>query len=123
MNISPHAGKPADQFPLVNGPRLITAYYAETPDPSVPAERVFFGASGHRGSSLLQSLNEWHILAISQAIALYRKQQSIDGPLHLGMDTHALSEPSLRRSDSEAPAETSGHFMVGETANLNRIRQ
>jgi phosphoglucomutase len=95
MNANPRAGKPADQFPLENLPRLISAYYAETPDPSVPAERVSFGTSGHRGSSLARTFNEQHILAISQAISLYRRQQQIDGPLFLGMDTHALSEPAL----------------------------
>jgi phosphoglucomutase len=80
---------------LLNVPRLITAYYAELPDPSVPAQRVAFGTSGHRGSSLQRAFNERHILAISQAICLYRKQQQIDGPLFLGMDTHALSVPAL----------------------------
>ena len=80
---------------LVNLPRLITAYYTETPDPSVPAQRVAFGTSGHRGSAFDKAFNEWHILAISQAICLYRKQQKIDGPLFLGMDTHALSVPAL----------------------------
>jgi len=80
---------------LVNLPRLITAYYSETPDPSVPAQRVAFGTSGHRGSAFDKAFNEWHILAISQAICLYRKQQKIDGPLFLGMDTHALSVPAL----------------------------
>jgi phosphoglucomutase len=80
---------------LVNVPRLVTAYYTETPDPSVPGQRVAFGTSGHRGSSFDRAFNEWHILAISQAICLYRKQKKIDGPLFLGMDTHALSEPAL----------------------------
>jgi phosphoglucomutase len=80
---------------LVNVPRLITAYYSERPDPSVPAQRVAFGTSGHRGSAFDKAFNEWHILAISQAICLYRKQQKIDGPLFLGMDTHALSVPAL----------------------------
>ncbi len=80
---------------LVNVPRLVTAYYAETPDPSVPAQRVAFGTSGHRGSAFDKAFNEWHILAISQAICLYRKQQKIDGPLFLGMDTHALSVPAV----------------------------
>lgn len=80
---------------LVNVPRLVTAYYAETPDPSVPAQRVAFGTSGHRGSAFEKAFNEWHILAISQAICLYRKQREIDGPLFLGMDTHALSVPAL----------------------------
>ena len=95
MKVSPLAGKPAGQSALVNVPRLITAYYTEVPDPSVPAERVVFGTSGHRGSSLDRAFNEWHILAISQAICLYRKQQRIDGPLFLGMDTHALSVPAM----------------------------
>ena len=95
MNVSPFAGKPAEPSMLVNVPRLVTAYYAETPDASVPAQRVAFGTSGHRGSAFDQAFNEWHILAISQAICLYRKQQKIDGPLFLGMDTHALSEPAL----------------------------
>jgi phosphoglucomutase len=94
MNVSPLAGKPAEPSMLVNVPRLVTAYYAETPDPAVPAQRVAFGTSGHRGSSLDRSFNEWHILAISRAICLYRKQKNIDGPLFLGIDTHALSEPA-----------------------------
>ncbi|HMI10699.1 MAG TPA: alpha-D-glucose phosphate-specific phosphoglucomutase, partial [Bradyrhizobium sp.] len=80
---------------LVDVPRLITAYYAETPDPSVPGQRVAFGTSGHRGSAFEKAFNEWHILAISQAICLYRKQKKIDGPLFLGMDTHALSVPAF----------------------------
>ena len=95
MNVSPFAGKPAETSMLVNVPRLVTAYYTETPDPSVPQQRVAFGTSGHRGSALVKSFNEWHILAISQAICLYRKQKKIDGPLFLGVDTHALSEPAL----------------------------
>jgi len=80
---------------LVNIPRLVTAYYTERPDPSVPEQRVAFGTSGHRGSPFKQTFNEAHILAISQAICLYRQQQHIDGPLFLGMDTHALSEPAF----------------------------
>jgi phosphoglucomutase len=95
MNISPLAGKPAPASILVNVPRLVTAYYTEVPDPSVPEQRVIFGTSGHRGSAFAQSFNEWHILAISQAICLYRKQHQIDGPLFLGMDTHALSVPAM----------------------------
>ncbi len=95
MNISPLAGKPAPASILVNVPRLVTAYYTEVPDPSLPKQRVIFGTSGHRGSSFTQSFNEWHILAISQAICLYRKQHQIDGPLFLGMDTHALSVPAM----------------------------
>jgi phosphoglucomutase len=95
MKISPSAGKPAEASMLVNVPRLVTAYYTEEPDPSVPEQRVAFGTSGHRGSAFEKAFNEWHILAISQAICLYRKQQKIDGPLFLGMDTHALSVPAL----------------------------
>jgi phosphoglucomutase len=95
MNVSPLAGKPATPELLVDVPKLITAYYTETPDASVPEQRVAFGTSGHRGSSFDKSFNEWHILAISQAICLYRRQEKIDGPLFLGMDTHALSVPAL----------------------------
>jgi len=95
MKVSPFAGTPADAASLVNVPNLITAYYAELPDPSVPSERVAFGTSGHRGCSFNRAFNERHILAISQAICHYRKQQSIDGPLFLGIDTHALSVPAL----------------------------
>ena len=93
-NISPLAGKPAPRSLLVNVPKLVTAYYSEVPDPSVPGQQVVFGTSGHRGSAFEKSFNEWHILAISQAICLYRTQNGIDGPLFLGMDTHALSIPA-----------------------------
>jgi phosphoglucomutase len=95
MEVSPLAGKPVEPAMLVNVPRLVTAYYAERPDPSVAAQRVAFGTSGHRGSAFDIAFNEAHILAISQAICLYRKQQKISGPLFLGMDTHALSEPAF----------------------------
>src|ERR1700745_2661272 len=91
----PRAGKPADPSQLVNVPRLITAYYAPKPDVSIAAQRVFFGTSGHRGSSLAAGFNENHILAITQAIREYRAEQGTTGPLFLGMDTHALSEPAL----------------------------
>jgi phosphoglucomutase len=94
MSISPLAGKPAEPGLLVNVPRLITAYYTEIPDSSVPQQRVAFGTSGHRGSAFEKAFNESHILAITQAICLFRKQQKIDGPLFLGMDTHALSMPA-----------------------------
>jgi phosphoglucomutase len=95
MNISPLAGKPAEPAMLVNVPRLVTAYYAEHPDPAIPAQRVAFGTSGHRGSAFDAAFNEAHILATTQAICLYRSGQGIDGPLFLGMDTHALSEPAF----------------------------
>lgn len=80
---------------LANIPKLISAYYTEMPDPSIPGQKVAFGTSGHRGSSLSTSFNEGHILAITQAICLYRKQQGTDGPLFIGMDTHALSLPAF----------------------------
>src|SRR5215813_1169978 len=95
MPVSPFAGKVADPSQLINVPRLVSAYYTGRPDPSVPGQRVLFGTSGHRGCSLDNAFNEAHILAITQAICLYRKQQSIDGPLYIGMDTHALSEPAF----------------------------
>jgi len=92
--ISPLAGKPAPAGILVNVPRLVTDYYTGVPDPEVPAQRVAFGTSGHRGSSFNLAFNEWHILAITQAICLYRKSKNILGPLYLGIDTHALSVPA-----------------------------
>ena len=95
MHVHPLAGKPAEPSMLVNVPRLVTAYYTDVPDPSVPAQRVAFGTSGHRGSAFDKAFNERHIVAISQAICRYREQQRIDGPLFLGMDTHALSVPAL----------------------------
>ena len=94
MTINPMAGKPAPASMLVNVPRLVCAYYADAPDPAMPEQKVAFGTSGHRGSSFLRSFNEAHILAITQAIVMYRTQQGIGGPLFLGMDTHALSEPA-----------------------------
>src|SRR5215471_1124846 len=96
MEISPLAGKPADPSSLIDVPRLVAAYYTTRPDPLVPAQRVAFGTSGHRGCSLDGSFNQAHILAITQAICDYRKQQSIDGPLYIGFDTHALSEPAFK---------------------------
>jgi phosphoglucomutase len=113
MDISPNAGKPAEPAMLVNVPKLIAAYYAEVPDPSVPAQRVMFGTSGHRGSSFDKAFNEWHILAISQAICLYRKQHKIDGPLFLGMDTHALSVPAIA-STIEVLAANGVETMIAE---------
>jgi len=95
MKVSELAGQPAPPSMLVNVPRLVTAYYAESPDPALAAERVAFGTSGHRGSAFERSFNQAHILATTQAICLYRKRQKIDGPLFLGMDTHALSEPAF----------------------------
>jgi phosphoglucomutase len=95
MTISPYAGKPAVPALLANIPKLITAYYTGIPDSGVRDQQVAFGTSGHRGSSLSTSFNEWHILAITQAICLYRSANQINGPLFIGADTHALSEPAL----------------------------
>jgi phosphoglucomutase len=93
--INPRAGQPAVATDLVDVTKLIAAYFADQPDPRVPEQRVAFGTSGHRGSSFNRSFNEWHILAITQAICLYRRQQKIDGPLFLGIDTHGLSRPAM----------------------------
>src|SRR6185369_5275046 len=95
MAISPLAGKPAPRDILANIPRLVTAYFTNRPDPDDPSQQVAFGTSGHRGSSLRGAFNEAHILAITQAIVEHRKAAGITGPLYLGMDTHALSEPAL----------------------------
>jgi len=95
MHVSPLAGHPAAPHDLIDVSALVAAYYAQRPDPSVPGQRVAFGTSGHRGSSFDTTFNEWHIWAIAQAICLYRSAHQIDGPLFLGMDTHALSRPAL----------------------------
>ncbi|HEU4479718.1 MAG TPA: phosphoglucomutase (alpha-D-glucose-1,6-bisphosphate-dependent) [Pyrinomonadaceae bacterium] len=113
MKVSPLAGKSPEPGMLVNVPRLVTAYYTEAPDPSVPAQRVAFGTSGHRGSALQKAFNEWHILAITQAICLYRKLQHTDGPLFLGMDTHALSMPAFA-SSLEVLAANGVEVMIAE---------
>ena len=94
MTLSPLAGKPAPAQLLVDIPRLVTAYYTGQPDESIATQRVAFGTSGHRGSSFELSFNEWHVLAISQAICLYRQMKGINGPLFVGIDTHALSTPA-----------------------------
>jgi phosphoglucomutase len=96
QNISPLAGKPAPRSSLVDIPRLVSAYYTNLPDPAEPAQRVAFGTSGHRGNAFDCSFNEQHVLAITQAICDYRAAQGITGPLFIGIDTHALSEPALR---------------------------
>ncbi|MEL7372428.1 MAG: phosphoglucomutase (alpha-D-glucose-1,6-bisphosphate-dependent) [Myxococcota bacterium] len=95
MTLNPLAGQPAPRSILVNVPRLVRSYYTLEPHPSEPAERVAFGTSGHRGSSIDRSFNEAHIVAITEAICAYRKQADISGPLFLGFDTHALSEPAV----------------------------
>ena len=101
MKVSPLAGKPADLSILIDVPKLVAVYYTGRPDPSVSAQRVAFGTSGHRGCSLDNAFNEAHILAITQAICLYRKQQGIDGPLYIGFGgnpgEHRLSRRRLWR--------------------------
>jgi len=94
MPVHPAAGHPADASNLVDVPKLITAYYTDRPDPGIATQRVAFGTSGHRGSSFERAFNEWHILAITQAICMHRQAQQITGPLFLGFDTHALSVPA-----------------------------
>ncbi len=94
VRVNPLAGKPASPAMLLDVPRLVTAYYTDTPDVSVPEQRVAFGTSGHRGCAFDRSFNHWHVLAVSQAICDYRKRQGIGGPLYLGIDTHALSVPA-----------------------------
>ncbi|OKA19503.1 phosphoglucomutase, alpha-D-glucose phosphate-specific [Pseudomonas versuta] len=94
MTLSPLAGKPAPAQLLVDIPRLVTAYYTGQPDAAIATQRVAFGTSGHRGSSFELSFNEWHVLSISQAICLYRQMKGINGPLFVGIDTHALSTPA-----------------------------
>jgi phosphoglucomutase len=113
VKISEAAGKPADPSILVNVPKLVTAYYELRPDPADPRQRVVFGTSGHRGSAFEVEFNEWHILAITQAICDFRKAQKIDGPLFVGMDTHALSEPAFA-SALEVLAANEVDVMVSE---------
>ena len=113
MKVSPWAGKLPEPGTLINVPNLITAYYTDVPDPSIPVQRVAFGTSGHRGSALQKAFTEWHILAITQAICLYRKLQHTDGPLFLGMDTHALSMPAFA-SSLEVLAANGVEVMIAE---------
>jgi phosphoglucomutase len=115
VKIDPRAGQPATAGDLVNVPKLIAAYYEERPDPEIREQRVIFGTSGHRGTSFAKTFNEWHILAITQAICLYRKQQRTDGPLFLGIDTHALSQPAVD-SALEVLAANGIDVMVGGRA-------
>jgi phosphoglucomutase len=127
--VNPLAGKPAPVSLLVDIPKLITAYYSEVPDVALAAQQVVFGTSGHRGSAFDKTFNEWHILAIAQAICDYRKQQRIHGPLFLGIDTHALSVPAcatalcvlaangvevmLAKDDEYTPTPVISHAILG----------
>src|SRR6266852_4528949 len=113
MRLSPLAGKPASSSMLVDVPKLVAAYHDERPDPAIPGQRVAFGTSGHRGSSFARSFNEWHILAITQAICEYRRTNAIDGPLFLGIDTHALSQPAFE-SALEVLAANNVDAMIAE---------
>jgi phosphoglucomutase len=115
MQINPLAGTVPVTASLINVPRLVTAYYSGIPDPGDPAQRVAFGTSGHRGSAFDNSFNEWHVLAITQAICRYRKQQGINGPLFLGIDTHALSEPAFA-SALEVLAANGVETMIADNA-------
>jgi hypothetical protein len=119
MKINLRAGQLANASDLVDVPKLLTAYYEDRPDPHVPAQRVVFGTSGHRGSSFDRSFNEWHILAITQAICLHRRQQGIDGPLFLGIDTHALSRPALA-SALEVLAANGIDVMLAEKTTIHQ---
>lgn len=130
MNISALAGGPAPPEILIDVSKLITAYYTATPDPSVPSQRVAFGTSGHRGSAFDTTFTERHVLAITDAMCRYRRQQGIDGPLFLGMDTHALSIPAaatalevlaahgvdvmLAQDDEYTPTPVVSHAILGQ---------
>jgi phosphoglucomutase len=113
MNASPLAGKPVTPAMLIDVPALLAAYHARVPDSSVPAQRIGFGTSGHRGSALAGTFNEWHVVAISQAVCEYRVQHGISGPLFLGVDTHALSGPA-RASALEVLAANGVEVMLAE---------
>ena len=113
MQLSPLAGKPAPFAMLVDVSKLVSAYYTEVPDPAISGQQVVFGTSGHRGSAFLRTFNEWHVLAISQAICHHRARQAVDGPLFLGVDTHALSMPA-RASALEVLAANGVDVMLAE---------
>ena len=102
MIISPLAGQPAPASMLLDVSKLVTAYFTDRPDPSVAAQRVSFGTSGHRGSAFTTSFNEAHVLAICEATCRYRREYCSDGPRYLGSDTHALSEPAC--ASARAPS-------------------
>src|ERR1700743_2440046 len=110
---NPAAGKPVAADALANIPRLVTAYFASKPDPANPAQRVAFGTSGHRGTSLKISFNEDHILATTQAICDHRREIGLTGPLFIGIDTHALAEPALA-SAIEVFAANGVHVMTDD---------
>jgi phosphoglucomutase len=113
IKVNPLAGKPAPAALLTNIPQLLTDYFSLRPDANIPAQQVSFGTSGHRGSAFDRAFNEWHVLAISQAICEYRKSKGIDGPLFLGIDTHAVS-PAAQASALEVLAANGVEVMIAE---------
>src|SRR5438876_11368141 len=113
VKVNPLAGKPAPASLLTNIPQLLTDYFSLQPDGAIPAQQVSFGTSGHRGSAFDRSFNEWHVLAISQAICEYRKSKGIDGPLFLGIDTHAVS-PAAQAIALEVLAANGLEVMLAE---------
>ena len=113
VKVNPLAGKPAPASLLTNIPKLLTDYFTLRPDGSVPAQQVSFGTSGHRGTAFDRAFNEWHVLAISQAICEYRKSKSINSPLFLGIDTHAVS-PAAQASALEVLAANGVEVMLAE---------
>jgi len=115
--VSALAGQPAQAAQLIDVSKLVASFYSQRPDPAVPAQRVSFGTSGHRGSSFDASFNEAHVLAISQAICLYRQAQGIDGPLFIGIDTHALSLPAYQ-SALEVLAANGVNVMTGKSGEF-----
>ena len=108
MQVNDRAGQQAAQSDLVDVAGLVTAYYAQHPDPADPAQQVAFGTSGHRGSAFRVSFNDDHIAAATQAICEYRARRGITGPLYMGRDTHALSEPAFSPPSRCSPPMTSG---------------
>ena len=135
--IHPLAGHPAPASMLIDVGKLVGAYHADVPDPTVAAQRVAFGTSGHRGSAFDRSFNEWHVLAITQAICRYRQARGIGGPLFLGIDTHALSAAAcasalevlaangvgvmLAMNDEFTPTPAVSHAILGH--NRRRLQQ
>ncbi|MEK7394504.1 MAG: alpha-D-glucose phosphate-specific phosphoglucomutase, partial [Fibrobacterota bacterium] len=115
MSVHSLAGKPAPRDILVYLPELVSAYYTGKPDVSIPEQQVAFGTSGHRGSSFNTAFNEDHILAVTQALVEYRREQNITGPVFIGIDTHALSVPA-RDTALEVLAAHGVHALV-QTGN------
>ena len=111
--VDPRAGQPAAAEDLVDIAKLVTAYYTVRPDPGDPVQQVSFGTSGHRGSAFTATFNEDHILATTQAICEYRAAQGIDGPLYLGVDTHALSEPAQVSAQAASTAGPEARLPLG----------